>query len=257
MKYSSSELKRLYEKLESEFPKSIQEAIRLAEGIVDPYDSPTDKCWSIIWNKPLFANTKVPIAAKYVKYLEDNQMAAFDEWADEDTIDILHTGKGSSVTSFEFASDRAKEIRENSGIAPHRLFAIQNGARLLKSRAGRSKYPFSDLSPNISSNKKAFLSFKAEFGKFWGDITVLHLLTDMGLAVKPDLHLVNTVNHLTGSNYDGVPKLKECLEINEVALSISQNLFGTDSPYDLRITDKVLMEVSMKILKNVEDNSGN
>lgn len=35
-----------------------------------------------------------------------------------------------------------------------------------------------------------------EFGYGWGDTTVMHLLTDFGMCIKPDIHLINSMTRI-------------------------------------------------------------
>ena len=50
---------------------------------------------------------------------------------------------------------------------------------------------FCDVS-NIGPQRfrEVYAMLKQELGSGWGHVTVLHLMTDLGIAVKPDLHLV-------------------------------------------------------------------
>ena len=73
-----------------------------------------------------------------------------------------------------------------------------------------------------------------------GEITVLHALTDMGLAVKPDLHLTNTMRHF-GLNP------RDPLEINAHVgdlLCALRRSGRANIPKKIRYVDKVLMEIS-------------
>jgi hypothetical protein len=88
-------------------------------------------------------------------------------------------------------------------------------------------------------------------GAAWGHITVLHFLTDLGLACKPDLHLVRTVRHLElegGLRPDKNPSLRESIQINRAVRSLVEEVDGSFSPARLRYTDKMLMEISKRRL---------
>lgn len=52
----------LEQALTKSHPPSIAEARRLAEQMVDVTTSDSELAWSVLWNKPLFANTRVATA---------------------------------------------------------------------------------------------------------------------------------------------------------------------------------------------------
>lgn len=96
--------------------------------------------------------------------------------------------------------------------------------------------------PNRCAEFRAY-----ELGAGWGHITVLHFLTDLGLACKPDLHLVRTVRHL-GMSLDlrnaKVPNLTDSIIINTRVRELLRLIDGEVRPARLRYLDKVLMDIS-------------
>jgi hypothetical protein len=137
-------------------------------------------------------------------------------------------------------------VRQKTGIAMHRPFAIQGAAGALRTRATEITPPYADLvnaGPNVMVP-----TVQREMGPGWGHITVLHFLTDLGLACKPDLHLVRTVRHL-GLSLDlkdqKVPTLADAITINRRVRLLVETLYGSVSPARLRYIDKTLMDISM------------
>jgi hypothetical protein len=82
-----------------------------------------------------------------------------------------------------------------------------------------------------------------EMGFGWGCVTVLHFLTDLGLACKPDLHLVRSARHLGIWNGSENPSCPEFIEIVRRVRSLVEQLDGSLSPARLRYVDKILMEI--------------
>ena len=126
-----------------------------------------------------------------------------DAWGilgkDSSVFRIEKVGNGIARKSFRLEGALAEKIGEhtNPRIALHRLYYIQQAARVLRHRGRRSDYPFADLIDGAEEKIEETVSkLMGEFEAGWGHVTVLHALTDMGLAVKPDIHLVRTMRHL-------------------------------------------------------------
>ena len=64
------EYKNLESKLKSNFPSEFDMAEVLADNVIDPSKTSIDKVWRSIWEKPLYANTKVEHGNKWIKKLE-------------------------------------------------------------------------------------------------------------------------------------------------------------------------------------------
>lgn len=239
---------RLLEKtLADRFPQAKIEAEALAEIVVDPRTADADRIWPSIWNKPLFANTKVAIGENMVRRLEPFMKNAWRTWGggEPEAFLIQKIGKGISTRSFEPRTAQAQDVRARTGIAMHRLFAIQGAAKALRSRASRNDAPYAALI-NVDPGTTVPM-LQTEMGSGWGHITVLHFLTDLGLACKPDLHLMNTVRHLGmgGDLPSGkVPNLVQAIAVNRSVRVLLEKLDGATSPGRLRYMDKILMEIS-------------
>ena len=94
-----------------------------------------------------------------------------------------------------------------------------------------------------------------EMGPGWGHITVLHFLTDLGLACKPDLHLVRTVRHLGIVPGPHGPRGAKPIrrDNDKPSCSISgREALRFFNPARLRYVDKTLMNIFMHGLIQIE-----
>ena len=234
-------------KLHARCPNAQREAQELSQGVTDPKVADANAVWGRIWDKPLYANTKVAIANAAILRLKPFVVGAWKQWGSESgDFLIAKIGKGSSTVAFEAVTPLAKSVREVTGIAMHRLFAFQGAAGALRAREAKSDTPYSDLPE--SDIKSIIPSVQQEMGPGWGHVTVLHFLTDIGIACKPDMHLVNTVRHL-GMSIDlddrKVPSLSDAVTINLRVRALAEMLYGSSNPTSLRYLDKTLMDISM------------
>lgn len=226
-------------------PEVVVDGDKLAGAIVPPDVKNADLVWSVIWEKPLFANTKVAIAQRQIDAVRPLFKGAWRFIGSDHA--LFHVGKvatGSRTSAFAVTGTVAEEARIVHRIAPHRLLAIQGAAQAVKARAERQREGlFADL--NSVPLSVAVTTLQREFGPYWGPITVLHVLTDMGLACKPDLHLVRSVAALGGPIASGkVPSFREAIEINEAVRTLAIAVHGNCSPRQLRRLDLSLMEIS-------------
>jgi hypothetical protein len=236
----------LEQKLAKQYPQAVKEAEALGAGITDPRTANADVIWEHTWHKPLYANTKVAIGDNMIRKLMPYARNAWHDWgAERGSFCITKVGTGIRTDAFKAITPLAQQIRSDTGIAMYRLFAIQGAAGALRLRAARSGTPYSDL-VNVDPGVMV-PAVQREMGPGWGPITVLHFLTDLGLACKPDLNLVRTVRHL-GLARDlkerKVPDLADSIEINRQVHSLAENLDGSFNPSRLRYVDKILMEIS-------------
>ena len=238
--------KALEAKLVALYPNAIREAEALAAQVVDPSVADADAVWQRVWDKPLFANTKVAIGVAATAKLKPYMQGAWRTWGVQSGEFVIEkVGKGTSVESFRLVGELAVEIRQNTGIALHRLYAIQGAAAAMRARAATKTAPYGDLvQAEIGGSVRAV---QAEMGPGWGHITVLHFLTDLGVACKPDLHLVRAVRHLGMSidlRNDQVPRFADAVTINQRVRALANAVYGAVEPMRLRYLDKVLMELS-------------
>lgn len=67
----------------------------------------------------------------------------------------------------------------------------------------------------------------------------------MGLACKPDIHLMRTMRRFSlVPPGDGNPNIEESILVNERIRELSVALYGNESPRHVRYLDKMLMEFS-------------
>ena len=239
--------KVLESELESTAPNSVQDAHELAASVLDPASADAESAWGVLWHKPLFANAHVSSASAWEERLRPWMKGAWKSWGcDSGPIRIEKVGKRARRSSFAVRGDRGKEILDATRIAPHRLYAIQGAAIALRERAARSGVPYEDLGGIPVPDMVRRLD--AEMGYGWGPITVMHFLTELGLACKPDIHLVRAARHLglpgSVAAAEGTASLREALAINEAVGALVTRIYGTCTPRHLRYVDKVLMEIS-------------
>ena len=230
----------------------------LAQSLADPVTSTADECWAVIWNKPMYANTREPIANRKIAALAPFMIGAWRDWGlDGGRLKISHAGGRNNVLSFEVAGADHSAIADLK-IAPHRLFAIQGGASFLRALVAENgeDSPFRGLATLPLESMVQTVQKSA--GRGWGHITALHLLTDFGLAVKPDLHLVRTVRELDllpDLGVSQVPSWEDALRINGAVNELGKRLYGSSfGPRNRRYLDKVLMEVSKQQLIGLKKN---
>lgn len=225
----------------------VRDAERLADAVLDPASATADECWELIWSKPLFANSWVQNGENAVQRLRPFMKRAWLDWGLDGSAFIISHRRGSNQRdNFEVSGNSASDIDE-LGIARHRLLAIQGGANLLRTLVKEAPdYP---LKPLLNLNRGEMVGrILTLAGRGWGHITALHLMTDFGLAVKPDLHLVRTVKAiglLPDLHERNVPRLNEALRINDAVDELGRQIFGQSfGPGNRRYLDKILMELS-------------
>lgn len=176
------------------------------KSIFDPNAS-ADHIWSRIWDKPLYANTKVAQGGKNVEILDGTPLAsnfrliASDvwkiDWNRNSTFKWNQNGSyealGSEIQSF-FEKRHSEFPKFNSTkrkIARWRIYRIINAACGLLRLSNESNTPMKrliDLAGGKDwTNEKLHHVFMDYFSL--GAITTDHALTDLGLAIKPDIWL--------------------------------------------------------------------
>lgn len=243
---SPSRYLALHDALATKHPDSIRKASALAASTLDPRTATADEAWCLLWDKPLFANTRVRTAERRVAAIADDMIGAWRIWgADPAMFRIRQIRPGVKRDSFEVLGALGQDLVARHSIALHRLYRIQGAAAALRVRAARSAQPIADLWGRPL--KDIVPQLQHEFGPGWGPVTVLHALTDLGLAVKPDLHLVATMNMLEpDANYrvGTAANAKGALHINKGVCTLLDAIGHAPTPKNLRYIDKVLMEIS-------------
>jgi len=236
----------LHDRLADLHPGAILEAKALAAATVDPLTATADAVWRVLWDKPLYANNRVQVADRLVGSIQAEMPGAWRIWgADPATFVIRQSCPGIQRTNFDVLGYLATEFVARHSIALHRLCRIQGAANALRARAARLSQPLADIVGRSLS--EIVPALQREFGTGWGPITVLHALTDLGMAVKPDIHLVRSVRflNLTTGLADGkLPDALDTIRINADVRGLLKGIGRPDTPAELRYVDKVLMELS-------------
>lgn len=179
---------KIFQNMEKEFiqkhPDSHKSSEKLIGRMVDPRTADADSIWRILWEKPLYSNTKVGTGSSWEKRLEPYmQKFSWKQWgvSGKDGILIEKIGKGLAHKSYALRTPLANEIRNETNIALYRLFAIQGAAKSLQKRSQlNKKAPYSDL--NATSDLNEMLrSLKDEFGTGWGILLFAIFLPTWGL----------------------------------------------------------------------------
>lgn len=241
----TEELHLLHHQLSARHPEEISAAKSLAVQVVDPLTATAEEIWPVLWDKPLYANTKVSIGEKAIAKLRP-LLGNSEIWKqmrkDSGPFAISKIAPGSGEASFEIRGAVAQQLKDHS-IAKSRINCIVGGGQALAARASRSRYPFADLVQ--MDTRDAVKLLRSEFGAGWGDITVLHYMTDLGLVCKPDMHLCNTVRHLGFPIAEGrIPTTDEAIAITSFVRVMVQSFEIDVAGSKLRYLDKILMEVS-------------
>jgi len=118
----------------------------------------------------------------------------------------------------------------------------------LSIRAEQSATPFADLTFKDLPSILGLL--KEKFGFGWGFTTILHFLTDLGLACKTDIHLVRTVSALgIWAGEKDQLNIREAIEVNQIVNTLAQKIYRDVTPPRFRELDKNLMDISRRLFK--------
>lgn len=228
---------------------SINEATRLANSVVDPKTADAKKIWRVIWDKPLFTDRSHGTAENWIDGIKAATNctqakidSAWQTWGNPSVFNIrrVRESRCRSDDCFEVEGEEARRVVSPDLKIPPlcRLYPIQGAAKAMRARTERRRRPFEDLPDRNLSEIVSEL--KEEFGWGWGDATVLHALTDMGLAIKPDRHVKNTMKEL------GL-ECEDSIKINEAAGALLDEINASEranARFELRYLDKVLMDIS-------------
>lgn len=236
-------------------------------------DLPTVIDVAAVWkhgrDKPCWSNIKVEVGRRIASDLtltpdfESHQVIASDAWE----IKMLARGRDwKSNSNFDVRGASAQTFLsrlQQGGLASYRwrLFAIRelalslcrdDGALRMVNALGAAgrRLPARDIHPWAKR-------FAKLAGMGWGATTVDHMLTDLGLSIKPDIHLRRSAVRM-GLFSPDIPSNLPVEEIEELAsaldpraveviVDLSGHITPTAHPEAgsaLREMDKVLMEWS-------------
>lgn len=249
LKVASDRLVALEARLHTEYPGTKETAEHLARTVVECGSSDLQDLWRLLWQKPLFANTRQGTGQAWISQLKPFMANAWQSWGTaQGELFIERIGKNSSNDSYIVQGPLASRIGKGQEItiSLDRLYRVQGAAKAFRARVAKNpKFPFADLASQDLENLIPML--KDELGQGWGRITILHFLTDLGLACKPDIHLVRTVRCLgliDDLSFQGVPSDRDALVINRRVKAMCQYINSTVSGRDFRYLDKTLMDIS-------------
>jgi hypothetical protein len=250
-----SRFNKMEEDLESQRNLSIVEANELSESILNIEKSTAEIFWNSAWFKPVFSFVNLATAGRWVDEIAKPMENAWRNVGEKDS--WLAVERDVETGVFNIAGEALNDIRSISNIPLKRVFAIKGAAVAVKARSN-AEYPFSEYSVQSDQNlQKLLTDIRAEFGLFWGPATALHLLTEFGLACKPDIHLVRAVRHLgIGLSFveDSPHTVRRAVEVVCKVKELVVCLDGVLSQKRLRYVDKVLMEYSRCVMGNPPQN---
>ena len=215
----------------------------LATLPIDPRSATAGQAWRVIFDKPLFANTKVATGWRWINELRPLMDDAWMVWGvDPAQFQIVRTGRGRDEGSFDVTGVQAQRVRAATRTSVHRLYAIQNAATLLRGFAAQSETPVTRFWTDPLENLVPDLV--RGFGWGWGATTVLHMLADFGVAAKPDIWVMRSLRHLGiwSSTRDQVT-IDEALAVNR-AIRKMVHQTGEITPARMRRVDIELMSLS-------------
>jgi hypothetical protein len=243
-----AELSDLHEQLAQHHPESIALGLNLAASVVDPRIATAAQIWPVLWDKPLYANTKVTIATQWIERVH-HILSAGQVWSEmsrgHGPFQINQVGPRNLDIGFELVGERAIQLR-SLGIAARRINAVVGAGEALATRAAQHNgIPFADIAD--LTTEQAVDTLINDINGGWGVITVQHFMTDAGMSVKSDMHLCRTAKHLgfpIVSHH--TPTRYECFAINDFAKTLVERWDIEVVGSKLRYLDLVLMHGSLK-----------
>ena len=290
------EFHRLKEDLEVKSSSSVKEAKRLASNwIIEVEQANAEECWKVLWDKPLYSNISVGVANRMRKNLDSIIGKSRSNEAEKPwrilsgltgAFDIVKNGSWKKEESYLIKGALAEELTSKiERNAKRRLYAIHKAAEYLCKRERRyPSFPLHDLITdfgdthsddfNLNTWRRNIKTLRKCFGASgsgWGEATVCHALADMGLAVKPDIHVTRTMHYLATGKKERAERIKKgdqvVGEVKKLQVLLESQCLGSKwwgGPYGensadesnvmsarrrRRFLDKVLMEISREILK--------
>lgn len=226
-------------------PVSVRDGIDviLSDRPVDPARADAEAAWEVLRDKPLYAHVRVAAADRWKRELDPFLAGAWQDWGQPGgRLDVVRSGPGRGAAAFTMTGPDAAAIRHASRVPAARLHTMVNAARMLRLRAAASSHPLKDLRQRTLED--LLPSLRRELGWGWGPVTVLHALTDFGVAVKPDIHLIRSLRSLgapVGPRDSVSPR--EAIAVNRLVRRMLLAI-GEPTPQALRRLDLELMALS-------------
>ncbi len=227
------------------------EADSLGDSVQDVSTATAEQAWALLWDKPIYAFRSAIAARRWVNAISGDMLGAWkrmgDLRGDFEISFVGGVGKGGWARNEAYAINGkgAIHLSDDHRIPAKTIFAIVGAGRALNRRATSSDCPFSDLTRNSVAENIAIL--KREFGPGWGHVSVCHFLTDLGLACKPDIHLVRTMKVL--GLFDGTTDQvtqSQALKVVAQCYELCKSVYGNTKGRSLRRLDKQLMDISAR-----------
>lgn len=244
----------------------------VASNLVDLKKHGADEIWDVLWDKPVRAYIRVKsgenkvqaakefFEKKWSQIGQNPQDYEIKLWQEKK---LNKAGWFNTIDRFNVIGPTIRHIRKKTRMGKKRLFQIQNAAIDFYERVNnKSGVIFPELQHD---NLEKFIKYggledaipklESSFGKHFGIITVCHFLTDLGLAVKPDMHLMNTLEKIgawdKSKGWDRkkerytLSKLEHILEVNSICCDLAMDTYKNVSSDSLRRIDIELMGISL------------
>jgi len=276
MEISREETVRRYnmvrDELKSRCPEQWAAVIALCQALPAQIDA--NAVWRFGRDKPCYANIKLKIGERVAQDIGLSQ--DFDDWrtiaCDDWAISMIERGRSWKSNSNYRIEGRAVKnfvlMLERGGLSSYlwRLYCIRELALALK-RGGVGPCiqtlvecvdAYGELP--IERVKQWTKQFGQLAGLGWGHTTAYHMLTDLGVAVKPDIHLTKSLARmgllapalLSDASEDELRNENAQHSAAKRAMALSKSIIPTAHPADsrsaMREVDKVLMEWSRQEL---------
>jgi hypothetical protein len=258
--------KRVREEVRARCPATWDEVGKLCRAVPRTIDQSV--FWSHGRDKPCWSNITVAIGGRIASDLDRSPaFESFHTIADQTwELALLERGpRWKANTNFEIRGPAARSFVEGlprGGLSSYlwRLFAIRGLATSLCRDDGVRQMIDGLVQKGGKLAADDVEAWSVEFarraGMGWGYTTVNHMLTDLGLAVKNDLHLRRTVIRMglfpglpSDIGDDEIKRLAPKIdhEIVRIVIGLAGHIEPTANPAassSLREMDKVLMEWS-------------
>lgn len=247
---------RLFQKYQNKLyakkPTAKQAADQAAKALVDCRFALADQIWPVLWTKPLYTNRDTDVGQVFVDRASDDMQEVWAKRNDERMFYLERRSKeewisrnGTKNEDFMNVSPLVRKFQTYYSIPYQRSYSMLGALRHLKAVHDQDPAapPFAALA--TMELRKALALLHKQLGWGWAQVTASHFLTDLGLACKPDRHVMRTLRAigLTSITSDN-PSPDEVVQIVQILRQFLPYAYGNDTPGDFRHMDKSLMEIS-------------
>jgi hypothetical protein len=257
------------DELKSQKPKAWDEVVELCERVPGNLDLQT--IWMFGRDKPCWSNIKVAGGERIAQDLQKSpDFDSFEKIASKDW-DIVKVGNGRANSLFDIVGSAAKKYVDGlskGGFKSYqwKLYSVRQLALALADKKNGIHALTNELIAKQFLDYQQVVPWTKKFQKFagfgWGYITANHMLADLGLSIKPDLHVrrsgvrlgmtIDTPTTLTDTQIDALPAkvdyeiVAKSLQLAEVLDPIARRGLsgGVKNKIALREMDKTIMEWS-------------